>query len=71
MVPVSELSLRERARTLHELYELVEALDRRVPQVERAGELAIAGAAATLRAEAVKRIAELEAGAVPSDTEES
>jgi hypothetical protein len=62
---------RDRTQTLRELYELVVALDRRVPHVERAGELAIASAAATLRAEAIDRIAEIEAGSVPSDTEES
>ena len=49
-----------RARTVGELRELVEALDRRVPQVERAGEVSIARAAAVLRIEALKRIQELE-----------
>jgi hypothetical protein len=48
------------ARTVSELKELIAALDRRVPQVERVGEVAIARAAAALRAEAVRRIAELE-----------
>ena len=43
-----------------ELYELIEALDRRVPYVERAGEVAIARAAAALRGEASRRIATLE-----------
>jgi hypothetical protein len=42
-----------------ELEELVAALDRRVPRVERAGEAAIARDAAALRAKAVKRLAEL------------
>jgi hypothetical protein len=51
----------DRSRTLHDLRELIAALDRRVPHVERAGESAIARTAAALRAEAVKRIAELEA----------
>jgi len=49
----------DRAQTLRELRELVAALDRRVPQVERVGETAIARAAAALRVEALKRIAEL------------
>ncbi|HET7219575.1 MAG TPA: hypothetical protein VFJ02_16075 [Vicinamibacterales bacterium] len=49
-----------RSRTVRELYELIAALDRRVPQVQRVGEIAIARAAAALRAEAEKRIAELE-----------
>ena len=41
------------------LRELVEAIDRRVPHVERVGEGRIAGEAAALRKEAAKRIAEL------------
>ena len=63
----------ERTRTIRHLYELVAALDRRVPQVERSGEASIAGAAAALKAEAMKRIAELEreatAATVPSDAD--
>jgi hypothetical protein len=50
------------ADVLRELRELIAALDRRVPQVERAGELAIARDAATLRARAMQRIEELERG---------
>ena len=42
-----------------ELEELIVALDRRLPQVERAGEAAIARDAAALRAKAVARLAEL------------
>jgi hypothetical protein len=42
-----------------ELEELIAALDRRVPRVERAGEAAIARDAAALRAKAVVRLAEL------------
>jgi hypothetical protein len=41
------------------LEELIAALDRRVPQVEQAGEAAIARDAAALRAKAVKRLSEL------------
>jgi hypothetical protein len=48
------------ARIVRELEELIAALDRRVPQVERVGEVAIAAAAAALRTEAVKRIGALE-----------
>jgi hypothetical protein len=48
------------AKVLRELRELIAALDRRVPQVQRAGEIAIARDAATLRARAVRRIEELE-----------
>jgi hypothetical protein len=46
--------------TIRDLNEVITALDRRVPHVERRGEVSIARAAAALRAEAVKRIAELE-----------
>lgn len=41
------------------LQELIAALDRRMPHVERAGEAAIAREAAALRAKAVTRLAEL------------
>lgn len=50
-----------RASLIPELRELIAALDRRVPQVERAGETSIARDAAALKAKALKRIAELEA----------
>lgn len=46
---------------LRELHELIAALDRRVPHIERAGEAAIARDAAVLRAKAEKRLSELEA----------
>jgi hypothetical protein len=42
-----------------ELEELIAALDRRVPRLEQAGEVLIARDAASLRAEAVERLAEL------------
>ena len=45
------------------LGELIEALDRRVPHIERAGEVRIAQEAATLRKEAVTRIEELTSAA--------
>jgi hypothetical protein len=45
--------------TIKELKELIDAIDRRLPQVERAGECAIANAALHLRIEAQKRIDEL------------
>jgi len=59
------------ARTISHLHELIAALDRRVPQVERSGEASIARAAAALRAETMKRIADLEqeAAAVPDHTD--
>jgi hypothetical protein len=49
-----------RAQTVRELYELIAALDRRVPQIERVGEISIAAAASALRVDALKRIQELE-----------
>jgi hypothetical protein len=42
------------------LQELIDALDRRVPRVNAAGETAIASDAAALRAKAIKRLAELQ-----------
>lgn len=42
-----------------DLEELIAAIDRRVPRIERAGEAAIAREAAALRAKAVERLAEL------------
>jgi len=51
---------RNHARTIRSLSELIDALDRRVPQVERAREMTIARTAASLRVEALRRIAALE-----------
>jgi hypothetical protein len=51
----------DRTRKLRHLHELIAALDRRVPHVERIGEIAIAREARTLREKALQRIAELEA----------
>lgn len=51
---------------LDDLRELVAALDRRVPHLERDGEHAIARDAAALRVEALLRIAELERTAAPA-----
>jgi hypothetical protein len=49
-----------RSQLISDLHELIEALDRRVPRMERAGEAAIVRDAAALRTEAVKRLAQLE-----------
>lgn len=54
------------AELLAALRELVEALDRRVPHLERSGEIQIAKDAALLRHEAVTRIAALEQHAGPN-----
>jgi hypothetical protein len=51
----------DKKKTLVRLRELVQALDRRVPQVERAGEPRIARDAAALKRRAQKRIEEIEA----------
>jgi hypothetical protein len=48
-----------------ELRELIAALDRRVPRVERASESAIARDAAVLRATAVSRLHELTSHQAP------
>jgi hypothetical protein len=49
----------ERNRVVAALRELVDALDRRVPHVERLGEVRIAREAAGLRKEAAKRLEKL------------
>ena len=49
----------DRARVVTALRELVEALDRRVPQAERLGEAGIARDAIALRHKAMTRLAEL------------
>jgi hypothetical protein len=48
------------ATAIRELEELIEALDRRVPMVQRAGEATIARDASALKARAMKRVDELE-----------
>ena len=55
---------------VQELRELIAALDRRVPRVERAGESAIARDAAKLRATAVSRLRELTSKREPEETHE-
>ena len=51
----------DRASVQRQLRELIAALDRRVPHVERFGEVEIARAATTLRKKAEQRLAKLEA----------
>jgi hypothetical protein len=60
-MPDKKPAREDRARALRHLRELIAALDRRLPQVERSGELAIARDAAKLRAKALERIEQLEA----------
>lgn len=50
-----------RTSAVRELRELIEAIDRRVPQLARVGEAAIMRDAAALRERALQRIAECEA----------
>lgn len=57
----------KRPPAVRELLELIAALDRRVPQVQRAGEASIARDAAALKARALKRIEELEHEAPSSE----
>ena len=51
-----------RRKLVHELRELIAALDRRVPQLEREGEQDIARDSALLKKKAQERIARLEGG---------
>jgi hypothetical protein len=60
MTPDTTTEASSTAQTVRELFELIAALDRRVPHVERVGEIAIAQAASALKREALKRIEELE-----------
>lgn len=53
---------------VRELRELIAALDRRTPYVERAGEAAIARDAASLKARALKRIEALELEAASGES---
>lgn len=52
--------MQDDAQTLTLLREFIAALERRLPQIARAGESAIADDAALLKAKATERIAELE-----------
>ena len=67
MMATTTIAATSRAQTIRQLRELISALDRRVPQVERAGEISIARAAAVLKSQALTRIEELER--VPADGE--
>lgn len=60
LTPNATTAESSRLRTIRQLFELIAALDRRVPQVARVGEGAIARAAAALKAEALQRIDGLE-----------
>ena len=57
----------DRLMLIGRLRELIDALDARVPHLEREGEIQIAGDAAALKSKALERIARLEAMSVKSD----
>ena len=59
----------ERACKLRHLHELIAALDRRVPQVERLGEIEVARDGRVLREKALQRIAELKTSRETSETQ--
>lgn len=59
--PARHTSRSTLTETLGQLYDLISAIDRRLPQVQRVGESSIANAAVRLRIEAFKRIVEIEA----------
>jgi hypothetical protein len=66
-VALTELKRAAQAKVmLGELYRLVEAIDRRVPQLQRIGEAQIAHDAAELRLRAVNLIRRIE-GETPSE----
>ena len=71
MTQESTVAASSPAQTVRELLELIAALDRRVPHVERVGEISIARAASALKLEALKRIEELEREPSPSLSPES
>jgi len=66
-VPITQDDKTAKAREmLSDLYQLVEALDRRVPHIERLGEAQIAHDAADLRERAVSLIQRIE-GKTPKE----
>jgi hypothetical protein len=67
--PTTRRTAERATQAIRHLYELIAALDRRVPQAERRGEASIARAAGALRAQATKRIADLEREAATAPVE--
>jgi hypothetical protein len=61
------MAMTSTATVVRELQELIVALERRVPHVERAGEASIAHDAAALKTRALQRIEELECGQARAD----
>jgi hypothetical protein len=60
MPPMRTISTGGRQKDHLTASELIEALERRVPHLEREGEIRIAGDAAALKQKVLKRLAELE-----------
>ena len=56
----SPVNVAAQATIVRELRELIKAIDRRLPHIERAGEDEIERTARQLRSDAVRRIAEIE-----------
>jgi hypothetical protein len=59
MTPTEHRARALTSKMIDDLQELISALDRRVPRLERTGELDIAHDAAALRSKALDRIAKL------------
>ena len=58
---MSDTPRNDKSKQIRHLRELITALDKRVPMIERAGEAQIARDAAALRKKALERLAELQA----------
>jgi IS4 transposase len=65
MIGKQQASDQDRQRLIARLRELVDALDSRVPHLEREGERRIADDAAALRKKALERIAQLDQAGAP------
>jgi hypothetical protein len=66
MSPINPGAIEPAKEMLSDLYRLIEALDRRVPRLERVGEAQIAREAADLRERAARLIAEIETVVEPA-----
>jgi len=62
MISEKKNTAEDRTQLIVRLRELIEALDSRLPHLEREGEIHIAADAAALKAKALARIARLELG---------
>ncbi|HEU4688132.1 MAG TPA: hypothetical protein VFS23_07230 [Vicinamibacterales bacterium] len=58
---MSDTPRNDKSKQIRHLRELITALDKRVPMIERAGEAQIARDAAALKKKALERLAELQA----------